>query len=262
MPLTLSRQAVQSLKTASVALSPTVSESLQKLRDLLYESAARDGIDACEFSKDPAGTWYPYGQETECRIRHIRRPDSEFRKGIYWHFQHNQSTNQRALSDQIVEPLIAMIVREGEMKDAEARRIVLDDYKYVYQELPPSAQDTSDPSRSPKLVLPGDRRSPKTNGDSTVAGGGAGCEPGYKLTERGCEPCIPDDSDPQCYALQIQECELQGGQYDMATGQCMMPTPEPEAEGEFPWMWVGIGAGALLIVGGGIYYMSKKKGPG
>lgn len=250
--------------------SPTSSaarETLQNLRKLLYDSAATDGIRVCDFSKDPAGTFYPYGYDVECRIRHARAQNSAFRQGIHWVFQHHQSTGQRGLSDEMIGPITQLLVEEAKMSEPEALQIVLDHYSYVYGSTP-SMDIRREPSRAPQVVIPAPHEGRPPDAPLPMPGllpgdeAGAGCPPGHKMTIDGqCVPCQPADSDPQCYAAAIQKCELEGGSYDMTTAHCKMPVTTGNGESEFPWMWVGIGAGALVLVGGAVYLATKGKGP-
>lgn len=217
------------LARKAVVLPPAVTETLQNMRNLLHDSAGRDNLRLCDFSKDPKDTWYMYGEPMECIRRHVRTPNSEFRQGIYWVFQHDWSTKQRAHSNALVEPLIDLIKEEALFEDPEARKIVVDHYKYVYGEPPPAPALSIEPSRVPMRVAP-------------APGGPPEAAPVP------IPPPLPNG--------------LPGDEGDLAPNGEPAPNgalvPEPGAE-EFPWMWVGIGAGALLLVGGGIYYMTKKK---
>jgi hypothetical protein len=224
----LQQAAAQALRRQVTALSPAAADTVHRLRNLLYEGAERDAHPPlCDFSKDPADTWYPYGYDTECRIRHARAPGSEFRKGIHWTFQHNWSTKQNELSNELVDPITKLLVNEAMMQEHEARNIVLNHYRYVYGHPPPLPTIPLDPSRKTMPLYPG------------LPGGGQPEGPLVPMPR----PLPPD------------------GEF----GPGGEPAPPPGAElapeaavDEFPWMWVGIGAGALVLVGGVIYFTTKK----
>jgi hypothetical protein len=225
MALTITQAAAQSLRRQVHVLSPAAAETLQKLRDLLYASADRDvHPPLCDFSKDPADTWYPYGQDTECRIRHARSPGSEFRKGIHWTFQHDWSTKQEAHSKELVEPITKLLVSEAMMQEPEARNIVWNHYNYVYGHFPTPDLPAIEPSRVPQVVVPKPHDTPPSGAPVPIP------------------PPLPFPGE-------------EGG--DLAPGAengglATQPT------GEFPWMWVGIGAGALVLVGGVVYFATRK----
>jgi hypothetical protein len=219
--------AASALKRQVAVLPPSVADTLQKMRDLLYDSASRDTHPPlCDFSRDPADTWYPYGEDIECRIRHARSPGSEFRKGIHWVFQHDWSTKQQEHSDQLVAPLIQLLSDEAMLQEAEARKIVVDHYAYVYGHFPPPATPPRPElmSRVPRPIMPppdgGAPEGPLVPMPMPLPNGLPGDEAAP----------LPDNG---------------------------VLVPEPAVADEFPWMWVGIGAGALVLIGG-VYYMTKK----
>lgn len=263
-PQTLMQATSPALRRQVHALSPAASDALQRLRVLLDDSIARDKYGVCDFSKDPVDTWYPYGQATECRMRHVRA-HSEFRQGIEWVLQHNWSTEQHELNDELLGPIVKLVMSEGLMTEPEARGIVWDHYSRVYGHVPQPKLPKIDPSRTSAPVVPIPR--PRTDdgpllpmprplpGDEA----GAACGHGAKMTQWGCEMCESGDSDPQCWAEMAAACEADGGEFDPVTQQCRVPEKVVPA-GEFPWMWVGIGAGALVLIGGGAYLVMRKSG--
>jgi hypothetical protein len=225
--MVLQQAASQALARRVVTLSPAAADSVRKLRNLLYDSATRDAHPPlCEFWRDPPDTWYPYGEDTECRIRHARSPGSEFRKGIHWTFQHNWSTKQHELSKELVDPIVKLLVSEAMMQEPEARSIVVNHYKYVYGHAPPLPTIPLDPSRTTMPLHPGLPGRPEG--------------PLVPMPR----PLPPDG-------------ELGPGEPPAPIPDADVVPPQPAPE-EFPWMWVGIGAGALVLVGGVVYFATKK----
>lgn len=232
--LAIQQAAAQALKRQAHVLSPAAADAIRRLRNLLYDSAGRDGVRVCDFSKDPVDTWYPYGMETECRIRHARTPNSEFRKGIHWTFQHNWSTNENELSNELVEPITKLLMNEAMMQEPEARNIVWNHYQYVYGHFPAPTSIPKEPSRVPMAVIPRPREEPAEG-------------PLVPMP-----PPLPGEPGGEAYPGE-------------AEGDLLPEEPSNGAlvaEGEpFPWMWVGIGAGALVVIGGVAYLATRKGGP-
>jgi hypothetical protein len=200
---------------------PAIVDDINSLRQLLYDSAKRDlHPPLCDFSKDPADVFYPHGEDVECRMRHARMY-SEFRKGIGYAFQNYQSTKQDDLANQLVEPLIKMLMVEGRMSEPEARDIVWAHYEQAYGHFPPPPKEPTDPSRTPAPVpglLPGDGP--------------------------------PADAAPEQFTIPGDEVGNGVEEDDI-----LAPAP---SEPEFPWVWVAVGAGALALLGGGYYLATRK----
>lgn len=141
-----------------VGTPPVVVSQVSKLRDHLFSSAKTDQVKACEFWRDPPGTFYPYGQGVECVQRHVRHDASGFRDGVQHVFQNYKAQNQIAYADALVEPLIAMIMAEALIAEPEARQIVNEDYARTFGKAPSKPPQTGfapiDPSRQAMQVGP------------------------------------------------------------------------------------------------------------
>ena len=114
-------------------IPPEVTAQVQALRDNLYSTASVDKLKLCQdMSTKAAGVmFWPYGREVECRARQVRNA-TDFRKGIYYTFQHYRQSNRKDLADAIVTPLVAMIALEAAIDPGEGRNIVASEYRQIF----------------------------------------------------------------------------------------------------------------------------------
>lgn len=221
MPVTF--QKAGGLTRVATVLPPEVKAKVDQLRNLLYASAQRDQAGVCQFWKDPDDVFYAHGKEVECRRRHVRDTYPEFRQGIDYVFGDLRFHNQQTIADQLVEPLIKMIMTESLLYEPEVRAIVYDHYQKAFGRQPTVTHPDRKPL-PPLIPLPGPSDDGGAPGGGFVPGDGGG---------------VPDDG-------------------TVGDGGAPAESPTPSGSGEFPWMWVGVGAGALVLIGGGYYLATRK----
>ena len=204
-----------------------LSVAASKLTGILMNSASADAMKLCVLGDE----FMPYGADTECRTRYVRKTDSPFRSGLRNQFVAWKQQGQKGLANDFVPQAIAIITNNTLIPQQEAADIVWKEYAAAMGHFPPPKNGGTlgpvqiDHSRTPGGVTP----IPLPQWPGLPGDNGVGPVP------------MPPLLDPS-------------GPLDEGNGADAQPAPSEE---DFPWLLVGLGA--AVVLGGGIYLMTRKK---